>query len=165
MAPFRYAVRLVNGVERDLDLAQEGYVVLLRERLRCKIEQLGLSGKHVVAHLLYGCLVERGVEEVGNARICRERTHRIDLVFHQCDEGRYDDGHTVHEQCRQLIAQRLSAARRHQHEGILAGQNVAYDSLLIPLKRREAEILFQLFMKHVPALCNVGHFRLPISQF
>ena len=48
---------------------------------------------------------------------------------------------------RQLITERLAAARRHQHERILPIQHIADHRLLIPFERRKAEILLQLVMQ------------------
>ena len=147
VTPLRDAVGLVDGIERDLDLAQEGHVVLLGERLGRKIEQLGLALHDIRAHLRHGRLVERRIEEVGDARLGREGTHGIDLILHQGDQRRDDDRDPVHEQRRQLVAQRLAAARRHQHERILTLQYVADHRLLIPFERRKAEVLLQLVVQ------------------
>ena len=84
--PLRDAVRLVDGVERHLYLMQESHVVLLGQRLRGEIEQLGLSRQHVGAHLRHGGLVERRVEEMGDPRIGREGAHGVHLILHQRDK-------------------------------------------------------------------------------
>ena len=69
MSPLRYAVRLVDGIERYLDLAQERDVILLGKRFGRKIEQFCLSGQHVAPHLVDRCLVERRIEEMRYARV------------------------------------------------------------------------------------------------
>ena len=69
MSPLRYAVRLVDGIERYLDLAQERDVILLGKRLGRKIEQFCLSGQHVAPHLVDRGLVERRIEEMRYARV------------------------------------------------------------------------------------------------
>ena len=48
-----------------------------------------------------------------------------------------------------MVAQGLSAARRHKHERIVSLQHIADHSLLIPFERRKAEVLLQ-FVVHVP---------------
>ena len=53
MSPLGDTVCLVNGIERYFYLMQEGDIVLFGKRLRCKIEQLGLAGKHILTHLLH----------------------------------------------------------------------------------------------------------------
>ena len=147
VAPLRDAMRLVDGVERHLYFMQERHVVLLGERFGGEIEQFGLPGEHVGADLRHGGLVERRIEEMRDPRLGRKGPHRIDLVLHQGDQRRDDDGDPVHQKRRQLVAQRLAAARGHQHEGILAFQHVADHRFLVPLERRKAEILFQLVMQ------------------
>ena len=147
MSPLRDAVRLVDGIERNLDFAQEGDVVLLGQRLGREVEQLGLALEHVGADLLDGRLVERRIEEVCNTRLGREGAHGVHLVLHQGDERRDDDGDALHQKRRKLVAQRLAAARGHQYEGISARKHVADDSLLVPLERIEAEILLQLLVQ------------------
>ena len=147
MAPLRDAVRLVDGVERNPYLAQERHVVLLGERLGGEIEQFGLAVEHVLADLRHGSLVERRIQEMRDPRLGREGAHGVDLVLHQGDQRRYDDRNAVHQHGRQLVAQRLAAARGHQHEGILAFQHIADHRFLVPLERRKAEVLLQLVMQ------------------
>ncbi len=57
--PFRDTVRLIDGVERYLYLAQERYVVLFGKRLRSEIKQLGLPCQHILLDGRYRGLVER----------------------------------------------------------------------------------------------------------
>ena len=147
VSPLRDAVRLVDGVERHLYLMQERHVVLLGERLGGEIEQFGLPGEHVGADLRHGGLVERRIEEMRDSRLSRECAHRVDLVLHQGDQRRDNDGDPVHQERRQLIAQRLAAARRHQHEGIIAFQHVADHRFLVPFERRKAEVLLQFVVQ------------------
>ena len=109
VAPLRNAVRLVDGVERYLDFAQKRDVVLLGKRLGGEIEQLGAPLQHVGAHLRHGGLVERRIEEMGDARLRRESAHGVHLILHQGDQRRNDDRHAVHQQRRQLVTERLAA--------------------------------------------------------
>ena len=150
VAPLRDAVRLVDGVERNLDLAQERHVVLLGQRFGCEVEQFGAAGQHVVAHLGHGGLVERRVEEMGDSRLGGEGAHGVHLVFHECDQGRDDDGHAVHDHGRQLIAERFAAARGHQHERVVPGQHVPDHRLLIAFERGKTEMLLQFLVQQIP---------------
>ena len=147
VSPLRNAVRLVDGVERNLYLAQERHVVLLGERLGCEIEQFGLAVEHVLPNLRHGGLVERRIQEMRDPRLGREGAHGVDLILHQGDQRRYDDRNAVHQHGRQLVAQRLAAARGHQHESILAFQHIADHRFLVSLERRKAEVLLQLVMQ------------------
>ena len=132
--PLRNTVRLVDGVERNLDLAQKRHVVLFGERLRSEVEQLGPPLQHIVAHLRDSALVQGRVQEVSDSRIVRIGAHGIHLIFHQGDQRRYDDRHAVHQQGGQLVTQGLAAAGRHQHERIFSTQHIANHGFLIPLE-------------------------------
>jgi hypothetical protein len=56
---------------------------------------------------------------------------RRHLVLHQGDQRRDDDGGARPQQGRDLVAQRLAAARGHQHQGVAAGRDVL-DDLRLP---------------------------------
>ena len=47
MSPFRYAVCLINGIERYLDLFEEIHILLLGKRLGCHIQQFCLTRKDI----------------------------------------------------------------------------------------------------------------------
>ena len=64
---------------------------------------------------------------------------RIHLILHQRDQRRHHDADTVAQQGRNLVAQRLAAAGRHQHQCIAARHNVLDDGLLRAAKRGVAE--------------------------
>ncbi len=134
VAPLRYAVRLVDGIERYLDLAQKRHVVLLGERLGGEVQQFGLALQHVAAHLVDGRFVERRIEEMSYARFGGEGAHGVHLILHQGDERRYDDGDAVHDERRQLVAERFAAARGHEHESVAPRQQIADHRLLITLE-------------------------------
>ena len=141
MTPLRDTVSLVDGVERNLDFTQEGHVILLGQGLWSKIEQLGLTRQHITSNLIDCSLVERRVEEVGNARLGRERTHCIHLILHQGDKWGDDNRHTIHQKRGQLVAQRFTATCRHKHKGVATRQEVTNNSLLVSLECGEAKIL------------------------
>ncbi len=147
VAPLRDAVRLVDGIERNLDFAQKRHVVLFGQGLGCKVKQLGLAGQHVGTHLRDGRLVERRIEKMSDARIGRKHPHGVDLILHQRDQRRDDDRNPVHQQRRQLVAKRFPAARGHQHKGIATGQHIPDDRLLIAFERCETEVFLQFFMQ------------------
>ncbi len=143
VTPLRDTVRLVDGVERNLDFTQKGDIVLFRERLGGEVEQLGLAVQDILAHLLHGRLVERRIQEVGNARILGEGAHRIDLILHQGNQRRYDDRHTLHDEGGQLVAERFTTTGRHQDKGVPTGKHIADDSLLITFEGRKPEVFLQ----------------------
>ena len=160
--PFRYAVGLVYGIERYLDLAQERHIVLLRKGFGGEIQQLGLSGQHIAAHLVYGRLVERRIEKMRYTRLGGECAHGIHLILHQRDQRRDNDGDPVHEQRGQLVTQRFTAARRHQYECIASCQKIPYNRFLITLERGKPEVLLELIIQNVVILLH--HYQCFIRQ-
>ena len=164
VSPLRDTVCLVDGIERNLARLQELHVVLLRQRLRCHVQQFRQPRADVVLHLVDGRLIERRVQVVGHALMLAEVRQEVHLVFHEGDEGRDDDGHPIHEQRRQLVAQRLAATRRHQYEGVLAIQHIADDGFLVAFERVKAEIVLQGFRQIVSVFshrlsCNLLQMR------
>ena len=57
MSPLRNTVRLVNGIEADLACFQEVHILILCQRLRCYVQQFGLSCRDIRLHLIDGRLV------------------------------------------------------------------------------------------------------------
>ena len=85
VSPFRNTVRLVNGKKRDIQLLQKFYRILLAQRLGCHIQQFCATLQQVVLHLLRLRLRKRRVQKVRHTVLTRRITHRVHLVFHQCD--------------------------------------------------------------------------------
>ena len=154
VTPLRYTVGLVDGIERNLHATQEFHVLILIERLRSHVEQLRLALLHVVHHLLDGSLVQRGIQIVGHALLLAQAVDHIHLVLHQRNERRDDDGRAFHDERRQLIAQTLAAAGRHQHERVVAGQQITYDGFLIALELVKAEVVLQLGCQVLLLICH-----------
>ena len=50
MSPVRNAMRLVNGIERDVHIIQDGNVLLLGQALRRHVEKLRHAGFQVCGH-------------------------------------------------------------------------------------------------------------------
>ena len=73
------------------------------------------------------------------------RTDNVDLVFHQRYQRGDDNSRAFHQQRRQLIAQRLAAARRHQYKGVVAIKHVLDDGFLIALELVETEVFLKCF--------------------
>ena len=59
MPPFRYAVRLVDGVERYCHCFQKLYVLFFGQRLRSHVQQLGEAVAYVGFHLVDGRTCKR----------------------------------------------------------------------------------------------------------
>ena len=92
---------------------------------------------------------------MGDAQLGAEVADHVDLVLHQGDEGRYDDGRAFRHQRGQLVAQRLAATRGHQYESVVAAKDAFDDFFLVPLELVETEnILQQLVDLKVFFLCH-----------
>ena len=142
VTPLRYAVRLVDGVERNLERTEELQVVLFVERLRRHIKQFCAALVHILVHLIDGSAVERRVQIVSHAGFLAESVHYIHLVLHQRDERRHHDCRAFHDERRQLVAQALASACRHEHECVIAFKQIAYYCFLVALERVEPEVVF-----------------------
>ena len=147
VAPFRDTVGLIHGIEGDLHRREELGVLGLVQTLGRHIEQLGPAGEHIVLHFVNLSATLRRVEEVGHAVVLRGLTDGVHLILHQGDERRDHDGRALHHKRRQLVAQTLAAARRHQHESVVAGEQVVDDGLLIAFEGVKAEVLPQCLVK------------------
>ena len=77
---------------------------------------------------------------MGRSLILTEIRDHVHLILHQGYQGRDNNSDTVHQQRRQLVAQRLTATRRHQDESVLTIQQTLDDCFLITLKIIETEI-------------------------
>jgi hypothetical protein len=73
----------------------------------------------------------RGIEEGGAHAGLQQR---VDLVLHQRDQRRDHDADARPQQRRDLVAQRLAAAGRHQHQRVAAADHVLDDLGLRPRK-------------------------------
>ena len=71
------------------------------------------------------------------------RRQLVDLVLHQRDERREDDGGAGEEHRRELVGQRLARARRHERKGVAPGEGAADDLFLSGPEVVEAEELAQ----------------------
>ena len=136
VSPLRNAVRLVDRKQRDARAGEQGQAARGEQPLRRDVEQIELAGDELC--LDGGGLArrQRGIEDRGlDAGLEQAR----DLVAHQRDQRRDHDAAALAQQRRQLIAQRLAAAGRHQHQAIAAIGNVADDLLLRAAKAGQAE--------------------------
>ena len=77
----------------------------------------------------------------------------IDLILHQGDERRDDQGQSVEEEGRQLVAEALAAAGGEDRQGRAPGEQGVDDPLLPGTKGGKAEVLLQAGMDR----CLAGH--------
>ena len=80
---------------------------------------------------------------MGNAILLAVVSHRVDLILHQGNQRRYDNGRALHHDGGQLVAQRFSPTSRHEHKGVMFLEQVLDDCFLVSLKLVEPEVGFQ----------------------
>ena len=128
VAPLRDAMRFVDGEQGQL----AGFVERIEHGQRA-VEQQALGGdvdevERAVEDRLFDGLrrapVERRIEAGG---LDAELDQRVDLVLHQRDQRRDDDGAAGAEQGGNLVAQALAAAGRHQHQRVAATGHMVDD--------------------------------------
>ena len=134
--PLRNAVSLVDGEQADAYSRKPAEERVGHEPLGRYIEQVKLPRMQSCQHpsgfgLAEGGIVEGGAHPVGD--------ESVDLVLHQGYQGRYDDADAGPVESRDLVADRLPPAGRHQDEIILAPDQSLHDLLLERPERIEAE--------------------------
>ncbi len=104
-----------------------------RSRSGRDVEQVELTGEERLPRPTAAAAESwRRVEEPGPHP---QRAQRVDLVLHQRDQRRDDHADAVPDQRRDLVAQRLAAAGRHQHQGVAAADDVLDDLALLAAER------------------------------
>ena len=148
VAPFRDAVGLVDGEEGDGQMLQKLDGFFLGESLGSDVKQFGTALHQVVFYFASLDLGERRVEEMSHAVASCGVSDGVDLVFHEGDKRRNNDGGTFANHCRELIAERFATARRHDDEGVVSLQDAVNDSLLLAFEIVKAEYFFQLCLQN-----------------
>ena len=97
MSPLRDTVCFVDGIERDFDTFEELHVLLLRQRFRGDIQQLGLAGEDVALHLVDGSFGQRRIDEVRHSVFFAYVPYGIHLVFHQGYQRRDYNSRPLHQ--------------------------------------------------------------------
>ena len=143
---------LVHSVERDLDGPEEGYVLALGQRLGRHIEDFGPALLDIVLDFLDLRTRKRGVEEVGHIVVAGVVTHGVDLILHKGYKRRDNDGGTLTDDGRKLVAKRLATACRHNHEGVVAVEQTLDYGFLVTLEVVKSENLFQFRLQYA-AIC------------
>ena len=127
-------MRLVDREQRDLGAFDQALETGGRGAFGGDVEKIqfaiaeGLGGGGVVA-------VGRGHRGGADAR----RARGANLVVHQRDQRRDDDGRASTGQRRDLVAQALARPGRHQRERMRARHDAADHRLLLPAEGGEAE--------------------------
>ncbi|CFE02616.1 Uncharacterised protein [Bordetella pertussis] len=128
MPPLRDAVRLVDGEQGDAPALEQLQAAVGQQALRRHVEQVQLAGQECLLDLARHAPILGGIEKRGPHP---QFGQGVDLVLHQGDQGgNHDTGAFAHQRGH-LVAQRLAAAGRHQHQRVAAADDVLDDGLLV----------------------------------
>jgi hypothetical protein len=140
VAPLADAVRLVDDHPRNRRSLERAQRIGIGETLGCYERDLHLAGDHIAERFPARGVAERAVD-------LRDRYprlgQRIRLVLHQRDQRRDDERHAGQVQRRQLVAQRLACAGRHDRERIAPRDHGANHVLLAGTQAPDAEHVAQ----------------------
>ena len=141
MPPLRHAVRLVDDEQPDVDVAHRLEEAGGREALRRDVQQAHLPSRGGGDRpAVRGCVL-LGVDQRGAGG--RDPLQRLHLVLHQRDQRRDDDRQVAAHERRELVAERLPGAGRHDHEHVAAGQRGGDGLGLAGPEVLESEVLLQ----------------------
>ena len=133
-------MRFVDGEQRDRHLRHLFEEAFRQQALRRDIQQLQIAGEHAPFDVALRERIETRIQE---RRFDAELAQRGDLILHQRDQRRNHDRRAFAQQRGDLVAQRFSAAGRHQHERVAAARDVPDDGFLISPKGRVTEYAAQ----------------------
>jgi hypothetical protein len=140
VAPLRHAVRLVDREQRDLDTIDQVEATRHSQPLRRDVQEVELAGDQRTLGRARGLGALGRIEECGAHAQLQQGS---DLVLHQRNQRRDDDARPRPHQRRDLIAERLPPAGRHQHQRVAAADDVVDDFALAGAEARVAEGLAQ----------------------
>ena len=140
VAPLRDAVRLVDREQGERDLVEPVEEPVAQEPLGGQVEQVELARGGLPANpaLLLGRQAR-----VQERRAQPQLAQRHHLILHERDQGADHDRRAGAQQGGDLVAQRLAAAGRHDHERVAAPHHAAHDRLLLTPEGAEAEDVVQ----------------------
>ncbi len=129
-------MRFIDGKQGDIQALEQCLGARLGQPFRGDIEQIQLPG--LQPPFDFACFLGRhaGIQK---GRFDAQLVQGVHLVLHQRDQRRYDDADAWLEQRRYLVAQGFAATGRHQHQCIMAVQQMADDFLLLPAELIIAE--------------------------
>jgi hypothetical protein len=140
VAPLRHAMRLVDREQGQLAVVEHVEQPVGQQPLGRDIQQVELARPHRPGDVArfagrQGRVQRRGADA--------ELAQRLDLVLHQRDQRRHHDAEARPHQRRHLVAQRLAAAGRHQHQRVAAGNHLGHDLGLLAAEGGIAEDVVQ----------------------
>ena len=120
VTPLADAVRLVHNEQADRARQETVEEVAVLEALRGEIQNLTFAPLNLLMELARLAGRQVGVH---CQRIHADGIQLVELVLHESDERADDERQPGHQDRRKLIDERLSAAGRHDHDGIAATQH------------------------------------------
>ena len=115
MTPLRHAMCFVNGKHRDMNILLQPRD-FTHQTLWRNIKYLDFSTLATLSNNPIGIFVIIAVHGLSSDSVGLQSVH---LILHQRNEGRNNNGNTLKHQSWNLITDRLSSTRRHQHERIM----------------------------------------------
>ena len=139
--PLGYAVGLVDDEGADAGsyaqaLQRAFEKIGEQQTLRSEIEELVFTPQRRRQATVDLIGAERRVDEARGDAVILEQPH---LILHERDQRRDHDAQPGLEHSRQLKAERLAAAGRHEREHVFARQHIAHDVLLAGTEMLESE--------------------------
>ena len=134
--PLRDAVRLVDRDQNRLALGEHLGEAGDREALRRDEQEVEAARQVVDAGLARRGAVAAGMDALGGEADLAQLRH---LVLHEGDERRDDQGGAAAREARELVAERLAGAGRHDEQDVLPRGQGAADVLLVGAEGLEAE--------------------------
>ena len=131
---------LVDCEEGDRNPLEPSNGFRFRQTLGGKIEQTICAGGSVPHD---ACLIGGGHGAVERGRGDTHLEKLGDLILHECDERRNDDGSFSEKSSGKLVAERLAATGRHDHAGVFSGDQAAHDLFLQGQERVISPIAFE----------------------
>src|SRR3989338_9509509 len=142
MAPFRDAMRFIYSEQGYFQHLEEWKEIVRCKTFRRNIQELVLARKQADFHVLGLDRRHGTVDARGSYAVDAKGVH---LVLHQRDQRRHHDCYAGLHQGRQLVAERLAAACRHQDDDVPACKNVVDYLFLRRVERGISEMLLEQF--------------------
>jgi hypothetical protein len=136
MPPFADAVRFVDRQQPRPRRSNHVEEPPAAEPFGRNIDQPELPCCHTVKPVV---LLGRGQGAVDEVRRQTQRLKLIDLILHQGDQGRDDQGQTVSGDGRQLVAEALPPSGGHYAKAVLPGQHRRNHLFLPSTEQRQTE--------------------------
>ena len=129
-------MRFIDGNQAHAGIAEQRQRLRHGEALWREIEEAQLAVCHGAQGVARFGVVVTGIERGGGNAVALQLR---DLIPHQRDERRNHECQPIAEECRELIAQRLAPAGRHDGQHIAARKHGADDVILAAPEGVKAE--------------------------